>query len=174
MKHLQLILLFVLPATSWGQSLKKVSVCADFHVNKTIYDRTPTNNAGGFGGGLQVFLNTKSGINPTIEATSDAFGGTKELYVTSDGRPIYSKDAVGSILGGVSLKVSTRSYFTIAAGPSFFNWKSYLTVKPALAIRFPDNQRFVFKIAFMHVFQHDDISSKPFGYLNFGLGIRFI
>jgi len=174
MKHLRVILLLILPAAGYGQSLKKVSIYADFHVNKTVYDRTVSNNAGGFGGGLQIFLNTKSGFNPNIEATSDAFGGTKELHVTSDGRPIWPKDAVGSILGGMSLKLTPKSYVNLAAGPSFFDSKTYFTIKPAIAIRFPDNQRFVFKIALMHVFQHDDISNQPFGYLNFGFGIRFI
>jgi hypothetical protein len=156
------------------QAQKKMSIFIQGHVNNTFYDRTISNNAVGFGGSLQLFLNTNSGIHPTIEASSDIFGGTKELYVTANDAPIFAKETVGSILGGADLTISKNAFFGILTGLSFFNSQSFFTLKPSAEIRFPANHRFTFKIAFVHIFQHDYISNQPFGYLSTGLGIRII
>lgn len=172
MKSTCAILILLITANCFGQKPKKVTAYADFHINKTLYDRTISNNAGGFGGGLQFFLNTSSEFRPGIEFTSDAFGGTKELYLTSDGRPVYSKDVVTTILAVSSYRLSEKLWFTAAAGTSFFNQAVYFTIRPAIGIYFPANKRLHAKISFTHIFQHDEISGQASGYLNFGIGIR--
>ncbi len=172
MKHIFILLSLLISASCFGQKQKKVSGYIDFHVNTTLYDRTISNNAGGFGGGLQVFMNTKTKFRPSIEIASDAFGGTKEMHLTSDGRPIYAKDFVTAILAGSSYDFFDRLYLNVAAGPSFFNSAAYLTIKPAIGVYFPRNHFFVFKTSFTHIFQHDDISNEGFGFLNFSLGIK--
>lgn len=156
----------------FGQNQHKISGYIDFHINKTIYDRTLSNNAGGFGAGLQVFINTKTKFRPGIEISSDAFGGTKELYLTSDGRPIYAKDVVSNILLGSEYRVSEKLYLNTSAGPCFFNSAIYLAIKPAIGIFFPGNQRLVAKISLTHVFQKDAISNASFGFVNFGIGVK--
>jgi hypothetical protein len=172
MKSFCSILILLITATCFGQKQKKVSVYADFHINKTLYDRTITNNAGGFGGGLQLFLNTTSKLRPGIEFTGDAFGGTKEMYLTNDGRPIYSKDVVTAILAGSSYQISGKFWFNGAAGAAFFNEAVYFTIKPAIGFYFPTNKRLLAKISLTHIFQRDDISDESFGYLNFCIGIK--
>jgi hypothetical protein len=154
------------------QKQDKVSGYIDLHIDKTIYDRTLSNNAGGFGAGVRVFINTKTKFTPGIEISSDAFGGTKELYLTSDGRPIYAKDVVSDILLGSGYSVSKQFYFNVSAGPCFFNSSIYLAVKPAIGIFFPGNQLFVAKISLTQVFQRDNISNESFGFLNFGIGVK--
>lgn len=164
----------LLALTIFCQAQDKLSLFIDGHVNNTIYDRTISNNAVGFGGSLQLFLNTKSGIHPNLEASSDIFGGNKILFTTSNDAPILAKETVGSVLGGAAFSISKSIYFNILSGLTLFNSQSYWTLKPSVEIRFPANHRFAFKMAFVHVFQHDYISNKPFGYLSTGLAIRII
>jgi hypothetical protein len=154
------------------QEQDKVSGYIDLHINKTVYDRTLSNNAGGFGAGLQAFIHTKTKFSPAIEISSDAFGGTKQLYLTSDGKPIYAKDVVSNILLGSEYRVSKKIYFNVSAGPCFFNSAIYFAVKPAVGIFFPGNQLLVAKISLTHVFQRDNISNESFGFVNFGLGVK--
>jgi hypothetical protein len=172
MKFRFFILLMLISAGCFGQKQKKVSAYADFHVNATQYDRTLSNNAGGFGIGLQTFINIKSKFRPGIEFNSDAFGGTKELYLTPDGKPIYAKSVTGNILIGSSYPITKRFYINVAGGPSFFNSQVHFTVKPAIGFYFPASQLLVAKISHTHVFQRDAISNESFGFLNFAIGIK--
>ena len=172
MKKSQLLFLAFLPLFCFAQEKHKLHSYIAFHVDATMYDRTRTNNAGGFGGGLETYLLTNSKFRPTLAVSGDAFGGTKEMYLTSDGRPIYAKSTVVSILAGSTYQASERVYINLAAGPSFFNSDVHMSLRPTIGVYFPANRQFVFKTSFTHVWQHDDISNEPFGFLNFGLGIR--
>lgn len=172
MKILFFILILIISADCFGQKQKKVSAYADFHVNATRYDRTLSNNAGGLGIGFQTFINIKSKFRPGIELNSDAFGGTKELYMTPDGKPISGKSVTGNILIGSSYPITKRFYIHAAGGLSFFNSEVHFTVKPTIGFYFPATQLLVAKISLTHVFQRDEISNESFGFLNFAIGIR--
>jgi hypothetical protein len=172
MKSIYLIAALLIAANSFSQKQRKISIYPDFHVNTTMYDRTRSSNSGGFGGGLQVFLTIKNKFRPSIEFNSDIFGGTKIFYTTADGKPIWSKSSTGNILIGSSYKITKQLYFNAAAGPSFYNSKTYITLKPTIGVYFPSSQLLVAKVSLTHVVQRDEISNQPFGVVNVGIGIK--
>jgi hypothetical protein len=172
MKKSWLLIFAFLPLFCIAQEKHKVHTYLDFHVNTTVYDRTRSNNAGGFGGGFETYLRTRSKFRPTLAVSGEAFGGTKELYLTADGRPIYAKSSLLSILAGSSYEGNGRMFINLAAGPSFFNSVVHLAVRPTIGVYFPANRQFVFKTSFTHIWQRDEISNDPFGFLSFAIGIR--
>ena len=162
---------FIVLQTS-GQTKHTVSIYIQFQNNLSVYDRTITNNASGIGAGIQIFLNTKTKLKPTLEITGDVFGGTKELYLTGDGKPIYGKDGVYNFFVGASYAFSKNFYTALSVGPSLLDKDPYFTVKPSAGFYFFKNQRCTAKISFINIFQRDEISNQSFGYLSFSAGIK--
>jgi hypothetical protein len=165
-----LIAIFAL-SPGYAQQKRIISANIDFHVNRTIYDRTISNNGTGFGGALQLLAPLKSRFTPTLEVAADGYGGTKELHTTALGDPIYAKSDVVTVLAGTLLDVSPKFYVGGMAGTAFFNSSTWLTIKPCIGWRLLNN-RIVLKMAWANVFQHDNISNQNFGYLSFGGGIK--
>jgi len=142
---LSMALQFILPQI-FAQKQRSVSLYIDLHVNKTIYDRTFSNNSAGFGFGAQAFINTKTKFKPDIEINGDIFGGTKQLFLTLDGKHIYAKDGVSNILVGATYHPSSNYYVEFNLGPTFLNSNTYLGIKPIIGFYFL-NQRITTKIS---------------------------
>ena len=171
-KQLHFFIALLTATTGFAQTERKISTRLFVQANRTLYDRTSTNNASGIGFSLQTNLNTQFLVKPVVEINADLFAGTKELYVTDDGKPIDAKSGVLGIYGGILLQPSHRLFISTTGGISFFNGKGHLGVRPSLGYHLSANKRFTAKAAFTHIFQSDEISSQPFGYGSLALGVK--
>jgi hypothetical protein len=165
------ITVFLMTIQLHAQKLRKISTNIDFHINTTLYDRTLSNNGTGFGLALQTIINTKAKFTPTIEIASNVYGGTKQFFMTTDGKPIYGKSSVTTVFAGAMYNASSKFYFGGMIGAGFFNGEKYFAIKPFIGYQLL-NKRIIAKIAWENIFQRDDISNKSFGYLSFGAGIK--
>lgn len=172
MKQLYFIAALLITTNCFAQTERKVSSTLFAQANRTLYDRTVTNNSGGIGFGLQTSINTRTLVKPVIEVTADLFAGTKELYVTEDDQPIDAKSDVFSIYLGAMLQPSHRLFITTTGGIILFNGTGHFGVRPSLGYHLSKNGRFVGKVAFTHIFQRDAISNQTFGYGSFALGVK--
>ncbi|MEP6597258.1 MAG: hypothetical protein ABJA71_14995 [Ginsengibacter sp.] len=166
------ILACIVLTQTFGQSQRKVNTYFFVQGNKTVYDRTITNNSVGFGLGLQAFLNNKSKFKPTIEVNNNIFGGTKELYLTTDGKPIYGKSEVTNIFFGYTFSLADNFYVGFILGPSFIDSDPYLGIKPKVGFYFSEKKRISGTLSLTSIFQRDNISNKSFGYFSLGMGFK--
>ncbi|HVX52630.1 MAG TPA: hypothetical protein VHB48_20890 [Chitinophagaceae bacterium] len=170
-------LFLLLPAllatiSSLAQKKRKVSAYISFNVNATQYDRTITNNATGFGAGLQLYIRTKSRIQPVVDISADVFGGTKELYLDEHNNPIYAKNAVSTVFAGAGYQSSRQWFATLTAGPAFFNSHTYAGIKPLFGYYLLKGRQLALKAAFTNIFQRDATSNQSFGYWNFYVAVK--
>lgn len=110
----------IIAINSYCQTDRALSAFVSFQVDATQYDRTISNNAAGFGAGLQLYVRTRTWIRPAIDVSADIFGGTKELRVTDDGKPVYAKDGVTNVYTGAYFQPGRRFFASLTAGPSSF------------------------------------------------------
>ncbi|MGV3658120.1 MAG: hypothetical protein ACO1NX_09200 [Chitinophagaceae bacterium] len=172
MKQLLFIITLLTATNCFAQTERKISTMLSMQGNRTVYDRTATNNAGGIGFGLQTRINTKSIIRPVAEINADLFVGTKEMYMTEDDKPIDAKSGVLSIYAGGLLRTSTRLALATTGGISFFNSKGYFGLRPSISYHLSRDGSVSAKASFTHIFHRDEISKEPFGYASIALGIR--
>ena len=172
MKQLYFFVALLITTNSFAQTERKVSSTLFAQANRTLYDRTASNNGGGVGFGLQTNINTPTLVKPAVEVTTDLFAGTKELYVTEDDKPIDAKRGVFSIYAGVLLQPSHRLFLSTTGGISLLNGKGYFGVRPSVGYHLSKNGHFAAKVAFTHIFQRDAISNQSFGYGSFALGVK--
>lgn len=137
-----------------------------------MYDRTTTNNSGGFGFGLQTFLNTKTRLRPTLEVNADLFAGTKEGYLTTDGQFIDGKSGVAGIYLGPSFQATEKLFIATTFGSSFYNATANFGVRPSVGFVPFNNKKLLAKASFTNVFQRDEISNESFGYFSFALALK--
>lgn len=163
---------FLISTCCLAQKDRKISACIAFNVNATQYDRTISNNATGFGAGLQVYMRTKTWVRPALDLSADVFGGTKLLYLTNDDKPIYAKDAITTLYAGAYFQPSRRFFAVLTGGPSFFNNHAYLGIKPGCGYYLLRSKQLAVKVCFTNVFQRDGISNQSFGYWNFSLAAK--
>lgn len=171
MKQLLLIITLFIASHCFAQTERRLSATLSFEANKTLYDRTATNNAGGIGFGLQTHINTPTLIKPMAEINADLFAGTKVMYMTIDGKPIDGKSGVLGIYAG-GLLPAGRFTFSAAAGTSMYNSSAHFGIRPAVGFSFLKDRSLMARTAFTHIFQHDEISREPFGYFSFSLGVK--
>jgi hypothetical protein len=106
------------------------------------------------------------------DITASVFGGTKELYLTGDGKSIFAKDELYTLFAGADYPVANKVYFSTSAGLGFISSSIFPAVKAGFII-FPGKSKKVFtEMFFNNIFQHDNISNQSFGYLSAGLGIK--
>lgn len=172
MKQLFLLLSLFIATRSFSQVDRKVSVFLSFQVNKTLYDRTASNNSGGVGFGLQTVLNTNTYVRPTLEINGDIFGGTKELYLTADDKPIYGKSGVLSVHGGPFIQLSDHFFISATVGSHFYNNDLHFSTRPSIGVSPTKGRKWTLKTSFTNVFQRDEISNESFGYLNFAIALK--
>ncbi len=153
-----------------GQQSKKVSLFFNLQANKTLYDRVMP-NANGAGAGLELFLNTSTKFKPILEFNWDVFS-TSDVMIFQDGNELVKKRSVPYVFIGTSYNPLKRLYFTFTFGPSFINSEVYLGIKPCVAYYIGRKERFTAKISLTNIFERDDAGNEPFGYMNFGLGVR--
>lgn len=170
-KIITTMIVFPVIFQAYSQKMRKISTNIDFHINNTLYDRTISNNSVGFGLAWQTFINTKTKFTPAIEIASEVYGGTKQFFMTADGKPIYAKSSVTTIFAGAMYKVSSKFYFGGMLGAGFFNSETYFAIKPFMGYQL-FNKWMIAKIAWANIFQRDDISNQSFGYLSLGAGIK--
>jgi hypothetical protein len=172
MKQLFFFVALIISTQSFSQTDSKVSIFLSFQANTTLYDRTASNNSGGVGFGLQTVLNTKTLVRPTIEINGDIFGGTKELYLTADDKPIYGKSGVLSIHGGPFIPLSNRVFFAATIGSHFYNDDVHFSARPSFGVYPTKGRKWTLKTSFTNVFQRDEISNESFGYLSFAIALK--
>jgi hypothetical protein len=164
MKTILCLLAIALTSHCFAQKDKAVSLYVSADVSRTLYDRTQSNNAVGFGAGLLLYVRTKTWVRPVLDASSHVYGGTKELRVTADGKPIYAKDEVHNIYAGAYFQWAPRWFASFTAGPSFFNSHAYLGIKPGVGYFLLKGRQLAVRAAFTNVFQHDEQSKETFGF----------
>ena len=106
------------------------------------------------------------------EVTADLFAGTKEMYMTEDGKPINGKSGVLGIYAGGLLRPANRLMVATTAGVSFFNGERHIGLRPSVGYHLSRDGSVSAKASFTHIFQRDEISSEPFAYASIALGIR--
>ncbi|HUC80774.1 MAG TPA: hypothetical protein VMR70_07650 [Flavisolibacter sp.] len=173
MKTRLLLLTLLIASQAFSQADKKLDVFLSFQANTTLYDRTASNNSGAAGLGVQTVLNTKTRVRPTVEINGNIFGGTKQLYLTTDGKPVDSKNGVLSIHAGPYLQLSNRFFAAATIGSHFYNDEIYFSARPSVGVYPTRNKKWTLKTAFTNVFQRDEISNENFGYLSFAIALRF-
>jgi hypothetical protein len=169
-KSILLIISFFIALQISAQTERATSMYLSFHGNQTIYDRV--NTGGGAGVGIEFMLNTKGKIKPKMEFDYDIFSGTDLLKLNNEGQVIFQKRNVPCVFIGVLYNPINRVNLSLNLGTSFFNSKTYFAVKPSIGIYFDKKQRFEGKVSLTNIFQRDDAGKEPFGYLNFGIGIK--
>jgi len=172
MKQLYFIIALLTTANCFAQTERKISATLSFEANKTLYDRTATNNAGGIGFGLQTNINTPTFIKPVLEINADLFAGTKVMYMTADGKPINGKSGGLGIYAGGMLQPAGRWACSAAGGTSIYNNSAHFGIRPAVSFYILKNRSLMARTAFAHIFQRDEISREPFGYFSFSLGMK--
>jgi hypothetical protein len=172
MKQLFFFITLIIATNSFSQQDRKVSVFFSTQTNKTLYDRTVSNNSFGFGIGLQTIVNTKTFVRPTIEINGYIFSGTKELYLTADDKPIYGKNAVLSIHAGPFIPLSKHVFFATTVGTHFYNNDVHFSARPGLGVFPTKSRKWILRTSFTNVFQRDEISNESFGYLSFAISIK--
>ena len=172
MKTLYLFLTLFIAINCFSQTDRKFSTFLSFQVNKTLNDRTITNNTAGFGFGLQTHMNTKTRIKPALEINADLFGGTKVLYLTADDKPIDAKSGVIGIYAGPVFQLTESMFLSATIGTSIFNSKSYFGVRPSIILYPSKRKKWIAKVSYTDIFQRDHISNESFGYLSFALALK--
>jgi len=155
----------------FGQQERKVAFYLNFQVNNSIYDRIQ-HNSRGFGPGLEILLNTNSKFKPKLEFNWDIFSVTDVMVSTIDGKELVKKTKVPTIFIGTSYHPLNKLYFTFTLGPSFIRSDVYLGIKPCIGFYFAKKQRFTAKLSLTNIFQRDEASKEPFGYMSLGIGIK--
>lgn len=172
MQQLCFILNLLFATACFGQTERKLSAFLSFQGNKTLNDRTISNNAGGIGAGLQTHLRTKTVIKPTLEINADFFAGTKVLYLTADGKPIEAKSGVLGVYIGPLFQPTNRLFIATTFGRSFYNNYAHFGVRPSIGIYLSKKKTWAAKASFTNIFQRDDISNESFGYASFALALK--
>ena len=172
MKTFYFILGLLAATNCFSQANRKVSTFVSFGANKTLYDRTITNNKGGPGFGLQTVVNTKTFITPLLEINADLFAGTKELYLTTGGKPIESKSDVLSMYVGPMFGVTKRLFISTTIGTSLYNNKAHFGLRPSVGFYPSQSRKWTTRVSYTNVFQRDAISKESFGYLSVAVGIK--
>lgn len=172
MKQIFLFVTLFIATHSFSQADRKVSIFLSFEANKTLYDRTASNNSGGVGFGLQSVLKTKTFVRPTLEINGDIYGGTKELYITTDGKPMYGKSSVLSIHGGPFIQLTDQFFTAATIGSHFYNDDVHFSVRPSVGVYPTRGKNWTLKTSFTNVFQRDEISNENFGYLSFAIALK--
>lgn len=157
-------------AHGFGQTNRRFSTCFSFGVNRTLYDRTKSNNSAGFGLGLQAQMNTESRVSPILKINADLFGGTKEMLIVN-GKPVVPKSSLFSLYTGALFLPMKNVFASMAAGASIYNHQVNWGFNPSVGF-YPGSKRWLASVAFTHIFQSDDISNKPFGFLRLALAVK--
>ena len=172
MKNIFFFFTIFIATNSFSQAERKFSTFLSFQINKTLSDRTITNNSAGFGFGLQTLLNTKTRIKPTLEINADLFAGTKELYQTADGKPIDSKSGTIGVYVGSVFQLTENLFLSATIGTSIFNSKAYFGVRPSIGFYPSKRKKWMAKASFTDIFQRDNISNQSFSYMSFALALK--
>ena len=172
MRKLYLALALFTSVNCFGQMEAKLSTFLSFQANRTVSDRTITNNSGGVGIGLQTSFNTGTWIKPTLEINADLFAGTKELYVNENGKTIASKSGILGLYAGPIFHPTERLFLITTVGASIYNNEAHLGIRPSIGYHLSKNKRWITKASYTNVFQKDEISNESFSYLSFALTIK--
>lgn len=172
MKKIYFILSLLITTTCFSQTERKVSSFLSFGANNTIYDRTITNNAVGFGFGLQTLISTKTKLRPLLEINADLFAGTKELYLTPDETPIDAKSEMLGLYAGAQYQATNRLFISTTIGSSRFNGNLHFGFRPSIGFYPTQSKKWTLRTSFTHIFQRDAISNESFGYLSLALAAK--
>ena len=174
MKKYAVIFCLLLPGSIFSQNKDMVDGYVSFQYNTTIHDRTKSNNKNGVGLGLELLLNSGKWIRPALQVNGCLFGGTKEFYTTIDGKPIYSKQTIATIFGGFQFNTGKHLFSSLTAGAAFYNGNSHFGVRPSLGFYLSTNKKAALYTSYTNIFQKDEISDEPFGYISFALALKFL
>lgn len=172
MKLLMLVTALFACCAAFGQKDRRFSAYASLNVNNTLYDRTLSNNAVGFGAGIQVNMRTGLWARPLIDISADGYGGTKQMYLTADGKPIFGKSEVVNVLGGILVNLPGRFFASLTAGPSVIDGSTYFGIKPAIGYYCLPGRQLAARVAFTNVYQRDHISNQSFGTLVISAAVK--
>lgn len=153
-----------------GQTDHKISVFAKMQGDYILYDRA-MGKAPGFGTGVEMDFNIKSGLRLTLDFTCDFFP-TNAQQVFIDGVELEKKKTVPSLFAGMSYPVFRNFYVSMEAGPTFINSVVYPGIKPGVSF-YPDKrQRIAAAMSLTHIFEADHSDDGSFGYASLGLIFR--
>ena len=172
MKGFNFIVALLIAINSYGQTDHRYNAFLSLQANKTLSDRTITNNTGGAGLGFQASLNTKTWIRPYLEINRDFFAGTKEQNLTPDNKLIYAKSTIASVYMGPQLEPVARLLIATTFGLNFYNGTTNFGIRPSIGFFLSKNKGSAAILSLTNVYQHDNISNESFRYVSFALSIR--
>jgi hypothetical protein len=153
-----------------GQSHHKISIYAKMEANYILYDEA-MGNTPGFGTGVEIDINLKSGLRLYLDLNCDFFP-TNALETFVDGVELEKKKTVPSIFIGTSYPVFRNFYISLEAGPTFINSDVYLGIKPSISYFLDKKQRMSVSLSLSHIVEADHSDDGSFGYANLGLVFR--
>lgn len=166
-------LLFLLAAGNiYAQKKNNLDAYFSFQYNGTVYDRTQSSNSSGIGFGIETVLNPAKRLHPVLQLNGNFFAGTKVFYTTTDGRPIYSKEAMSTVLGGLRINLGEKAFSFLTTGAAFYNDAVHLGFRPGIGFYTSDKKKFFLQSSFTHIFQKDEISNEPFGFLSIAMALK--
>jgi hypothetical protein len=164
----------LLPGSIFGQNKDKVDGYLSVQYNTTVHDRTLSNNRNGVGLGVELLLNSSKWIRPALQVNGSLFGGTKELRMTIDGKPVVSKEAVSTFFGGFRLDAGKCFFSSLTTGAAIYNGKAHFGFRPCLGFYFSNDKKATLYSSYTNIYQRDEISTEPFGYVSFALALKFL
>ncbi|WP_157274033.1 hypothetical protein [Pedobacter sp. BAL39] len=166
-------LLLICMVSAYGQSSKKLSLYILSDYNKTLRDRTKSNNAWAIGLGVQSALDIGTRFRPTVEFGSYLYlEDDKVLRLDEDGGHAEAISGHTNLFGGLTYQPVSQVFVSFLAGPAFINDQILMGVKPGMGLFLSRNQRWMAKVAYVHVFDRDKSTKMDFSSLNFAIGLK--
>jgi hypothetical protein len=168
MKSLFVIIALLISHLLLGQNTNKLSLFGCFQVNQVIYDKVnPDNKPTGFGYGIQLKYVNPSKFEPLIELGWDRI----QKYVEFEGMKI-TKSQCFNFFIGTDFEIFSGFKLEFVLGASIIDSYASWGFKPAVLYCFGKNERFYGKVSLTHTLPKYGENIEPFGYLNFGFGIK--
>jgi hypothetical protein len=154
----------------FGQPDHLISAYAKMEGNYVLYDRA-MDKAPGFGTGVEMDLNLRSGLRPFLDIHCNIFP-TNAMATFIDGVELEKKKTILSVFAGTSYPVFRNFYVSLEAGPAFINSDVYLGIKPGISYFVDRKQRMSVALSLTHIFEADHSDDGSFGYADLGLVFR--
>jgi hypothetical protein len=171
MKSLFVLVALLVSEVLIGQNTNKLSLNGSFQVNQVIYDGVNSDRQTGFGYSVQLKFMNKSKFEPLLNLDWDRIQKYEDFTHTYEGRDIVKFQSYNLFLG-TDFKIGKGFKFEFVLAASIIDSYACWGFKSAVLYCFGKNERFFGKVSLTHTLPKYGENIKPFGYLNFGFGIK--
>jgi hypothetical protein len=171
MKSIFVIMALLISDIILGQNTNKLSLYGSIQLNQVIYDGVNSDRQTGFGYSVQLKFMNNSRFEPMLDFGLDRIQKYEDFTHTYEGRDIVKFQCYNLFLG-TDFKIVKGFKFEIVLGASIIDSYTSWGFKPAVIYCFGKNERFFGKVSLTHTLPKYGENVEPFGYLNFGFGIK--